>query len=233
MAAQACQKCRNRKSKCDEQWPKCGLCQRLNVDCEYQEPLPTKKDKTIVHILDTLTRLENKFDNMAITQGSSPDLNSSGARASVGGTSSVSLDKASRSETGQRNTEGSASSANVQKSYQHLTYVLQEGTPWFIKREMSKHPDPLPSDVGLQCFTMAIGYTKQGRASSVVFPTLGVQQIQELSDAYFNTFNVLYPVLNREAFMNATVARLLRDGYGDGDSGSVLALLVFVTGRDI
>ncbi|KAK5149741.1 hypothetical protein LTS14_010662 [Recurvomyces mirabilis] len=156
MAAQACQKCRNRKSKCDEQRPKCGLCQRLNVDCEYREPLPTKKDKTIVHILDTLTRLENKFDNMAITQGSSPDLNSSGACASVSGTSSVSLDKASRSETGQRNTEGSASSANVQKSYQHLTvphkimlwpgiyihllnsgisaasdlqYVLQEGTP--------------------------------------------------------------------------------------------------------
>ncbi|KAK5149740.1 hypothetical protein LTS14_010661 [Recurvomyces mirabilis] len=77
---------------------------------------------------------------------------------------------------------------------------------------------------------MAIGNTKQGRASSVVFPTLGVQQIQELSDAYFNTFNVLYPVLNREAFMNSTVARLLRDGYGDGDSGSVLALLVFALG---
>ncbi|KAK3669660.1 hypothetical protein LTR78_010477 [Recurvomyces mirabilis] len=41
-AVQACQTCRNRKSKCDEQRPKCGLCQRLNVDCEYREPLPTK-----------------------------------------------------------------------------------------------------------------------------------------------------------------------------------------------
>ncbi|KAK4561779.1 hypothetical protein LTR86_004458 [Recurvomyces mirabilis] len=257
IAAQACQTCRNRKSKCDEQRPKCGLCQRLNVDCEYREPLPTKKDKTMVHILDTLTRLENKFDNMAITQGSSPDMSSPGARASVSGTSSVSLVKASQSETAQRKPEGSAASGDMPKSYQHLTvphkimlwpsiyihllnsgisaasdlqYVLQEGTPWFIKREMSKHPDPLPFDVGLPCFTMATGNTEQGRASSVVFPTLGVQQIQELSDAYFNTFNVLYPVLNREAFMNGTMARLLRDGYGDGDSGSVLALLVFALG---
>ncbi|KAK3676216.1 hypothetical protein LTR78_003966 [Recurvomyces mirabilis] len=257
IAAQACQTCRNRKSKCDEQRPKCGLCQRLSVDCEYREPLPTKKDKTMVHILDTLTRLENKFDNMAITQGSSPDMSSPGAHASVSGTSSASLVKASQSETAQRKPEGSAASDNMPKPYQHLTvphkimlwpgiyihllnsgisaasdlqYVLQEGTPWFIKREMSKHPDPLPSDVGLPCFTMATGNTEQSRATNVVFPTLGVQQIQELSDAYFNTFNVLYPVLNRETFMNGTVAKLLRDGYGDGDSASVLALLVFALG---
>ncbi|KAK4551462.1 hypothetical protein LTR86_011154 [Recurvomyces mirabilis] len=256
-AAQACQTCRNRKSKCDEQRPKCGLCQRLNLDCEYREPLPTKKDKTMVHILGTLTRLENKFNNIAITQGSSPDMSSSGASASVSGTSSVSLVKASQSETAQRNTEGSAASANIQKPYQHLTvlhkimlwpgiyihllnsgvaaasdlqYVCQEGMPWFIKREMSKHPDPLPSDVGLPCFTMATGNPEQGRASNDVFSTLSVRQIQELSDAYFNTFNVLFPVLNRETFMNGTVARLLRDGYGDGDSGSVVALLVFALG---
>ncbi|KAK4551746.1 hypothetical protein LTR86_010939 [Recurvomyces mirabilis] len=77
---------------------------------------------------------------------------------------------------------------------------------------------------------MATGNPEQGRASNVVFLTLSVQQIQELSNAYFNTFNVLLPVLNRETFMNGTVARLLRDGYGDGDSGSVVALLVFALG---
>ena len=77
IAAQACQTCRNRKSKCDEQRPKCGLCRRLNVTCQYREPMPTKKDKTMVHILDALTRLETKFDNLAVGQSSvssTPDM---------------------------------------------------------------------------------------------------------------------------------------------------------------
>ena len=33
--------------------------------------MPTKKDKTMVHILDALMRLETKFDNLAIDQSNS------------------------------------------------------------------------------------------------------------------------------------------------------------------
>ena len=39
--------------------------------------MPTKKDKTMVHILDALTRLETKFDNLAVDQSSvssTPDM---------------------------------------------------------------------------------------------------------------------------------------------------------------
>lgn len=42
IAAQACETCRARKSKCDERRPKCGLCQRVGADCRYREPQPTK-----------------------------------------------------------------------------------------------------------------------------------------------------------------------------------------------
>jgi hypothetical protein len=42
IAAQACETCRSRKSKCDEKRPKCSLCTRLNVECRYREPQPTK-----------------------------------------------------------------------------------------------------------------------------------------------------------------------------------------------
>lgn len=207
----------------------------------------------MVHILDTLARLENKFDNLAITgPGSTPNVSSPGLPSSTSGL---------QSPPSQQQQSESASSRAIPQgpiSYQHLTvphkillwpgvyiylinsgvtaasdlqYVLQEGTPWFIKREMEKHPDPLPSDVGLPCFAINVGSIEQGRASNVAFPTLTIQQIQEYSDAYFNTFHVLYPLLNRESFMNNIVARLLREGYGDGDAGSVLALLVFALGQ--
>lgn len=42
LAAQACETCRSRKTRCDEQRPKCSLCTRLDVECVYREPLPTK-----------------------------------------------------------------------------------------------------------------------------------------------------------------------------------------------
>ncbi|KAK3672625.1 hypothetical protein LTR78_007437 [Recurvomyces mirabilis] len=257
MAAQACQICRNRKSKCDAIRPRCGLCQRLNVECEYREPLPTKKDKTMVHILHTLTRLENKFDNLAMIQSNSPDVSPPGARGPASGTTSeASLMKPTPSETPQQTTSRNHY-VHLQQPYQHLTaphmimlwpgiythlldsclsaaselqYVLQEGTSWLIKREMTKHPEPLPSAVGLRCFAVKVGPTDTGRASNVVFPMLTVQQIQEYSDAYFNTFNVLYPILNQENFMNSIMPRLLREGYGDGDPHSVLALMVFALG---
>jgi hypothetical protein len=112
-----------------------------------------------------------------------------------------------------------------------LQYVLQEGTPWFIRQEIAKHPNPLPYDVALPQYALNAGLREQGFSSKVAFPSLTIQLIQEQCEAYFNTFNVLFPLLNRDAFMNATVAPLLREGYADGDPNAVLALLVFALGQ--
>jgi hypothetical protein len=60
---------------------------------------------------------------------------------------------------------------------------------------------------------------------------LTVEQIREYANAYFETFEVLRPVLDRNAFMTGTVARVMREGYKDGDPGAVLALMVFALGK--
>ncbi|KAK5127930.1 hypothetical protein LTR85_005047 [Meristemomyces frigidus] len=218
-----------------------------------------RKDKTMVHILDALTRLENKFDNLSMTRGSSTsDVDSPAFGTSASNMSSVTSFVKNAGEKHAKDKPQEFSSGPRQR-YQHLTvphkimlwpsiyihlissdisaasdlqYILQEGTPWVIKRELSKHPEPLRSDIGLPCFSVTgPGGASNSRSSNVAFPTLTPAQIQEYSDAYFNTFNVLYPLLNRESFMNEVVARLLREGYGDGDIGSVLALLVFALGQ--
>lgn len=218
----------------------------------------------MVHILDTLTRLENKFDNLAVSGGSQAP---SDVHSPAFGTSSLSAGSSTASflrSTGASRNDSTGPQRprdlpmELQQNYQHLTvphkimlwpsiyihlinsgitaaadlqHVLQEGTPWFIKREIAKHPTSLPSEIGLPCFAVNAGAAEQGQSSNVAFPTLTIQQIQEHSDAYFNTFNVLYPLLNRESFMNDVVAKLLREGYGDGDVGSVLALFVFALGQ--
>ncbi|OQN95427.1 hypothetical protein B0A48_18484 [Cryoendolithus antarcticus] len=213
--------------------------------------MAARKDKTMVHILDTLTRLENKFDNMRIANAT----DSSSSSDFVTGT------RYSPSQSsGKRNERETASGHDiptaVRRSYQHLTvphkvilwpsiylylvnsgmqaatdlqHILQEGTSWLVKREMTKHPDPLAADCRLLSYR--IGAADEGYSTRTAFPSLTIQLIHEYTDAYFNTFNVLYPILNHDAFLDDTVSRLMRDGYADGDPGAVLALMVFALGQ--
>ncbi|KAK6438601.1 hypothetical protein LTR95_005190, partial [Oleoguttula sp. CCFEE 5521] len=214
--------------------------------------MAARKDKTMVHILDTLTRLENKFDNMSISNAA----NSSSGSDFLSGTHNSSSQSSGKRTNERKTASGHDLPTEMRQSYQHLTvphkvilwpsiylhlvnsgihaatdlqHILQEGTSWLIKQEMTKHPDPLPSDCGLPSYR--IGAADEGYSTRTAFPTLTVQLIHEYTDAYFNTFNVLYPILNQDAFLNDTVARLMRDGYADGDPGAVLALMVFALGQ--
>jgi hypothetical protein len=211
----------------------------------------------MVHILDTLTRLENKFDTLSLNSGLLPHENVTPVRQSTGHTPS-SLSPNTNTGVNREQEDGLQFPTELQKPYDHLTvphkvllwpsiyihiintgiksgsdlqYILQEGTAWFIQQEMGKHPDTLPCDVGLPSFALNNSLREQGYSSNVAFPTLTIQNIHEQCDAYFNTFNIIFPVLNREPFMNEIVAPLLRNGYGDGDPHSVLALLVFAIGQ--
>lgn len=55
--------------------------------------------------------------------------------------------------------------------------------------------------------------------------------MNEYSAAYFNTFNMLLPILNPDLFVDEVLAKLLREGYKDDDPEGVLALLVFALGQ--
>ncbi|KAH0563167.1 hypothetical protein GP486_002264 [Trichoglossum hirsutum] len=60
-AAQACDTCRQRKAKCDEGRPSCGFCKEAGLACVYREVPPPKQDRTLLQILDRLTRIEAKL----------------------------------------------------------------------------------------------------------------------------------------------------------------------------
>ncbi|KAK5162475.1 hypothetical protein LTR04_003649 [Oleoguttula sp. CCFEE 6159] len=257
IAAQACETCRPRKSKCDEQRPKCGLCRRLNVDCRYREPQPTKKDKTMVHILETLQRLENKFDRMSANTSSQSgqDLSSAISPSSQQSSLSTSLEREQRRGINRGGDETLPS--EMQKSYQHLTaahkillwpyiyihllnsgikaaddlqFVLQDGTPWFIQQELSKHPNVLPYDIKIPSFSLP-GPCDSTVSPRISFPSLSYEHMHRYTNHYFNAFNVLYPILDREQFLSETLPIVIKTGFGDGDYPSVIALLVFALGK--
>jgi hypothetical protein len=112
-----------------------------------------------------------------------------------------------------------------------LQSISKEGGVRFIDDDVLKYTIPLPCIVGLSGSIDDAGKTGHGYLCSVDFATLAPRQVQKYCDAYFNTFNLLYPLLDQEAFMNNAVAKSLREGHTDGDLDSILVLLVFALGQ--
>ena len=51
-----------------------------------------------------------------------------------------------------------------------------------------------------------------------------------LATAYFDTFNFIYPFMDRQIFTSDILVRVRTEGF-DGDTDSVIALLVFALGE--
>ena len=71
-----------------------------------------------------------------------------------------------------------------------------------------------------------------GDAGSMPLPTSALtwDSMQRLSKAYFDTFNFMFPILDRQLFISGVMASILNEGLGD-DITSTLAFLVFALGE--
>lgn len=65
-ASQACEKCRERKSKCDESRPTCQGCRDQNLECVYRDTAPSKAaDKNLPPILNEMhSDVMERFDRI-------------------------------------------------------------------------------------------------------------------------------------------------------------------------
>ncbi|TLD18344.1 hypothetical protein E2P81_ATG12139 [Venturia nashicola] len=62
-AQQACNNCRQRKQKCDEQKP-CAYCKAEGTECEYKEVPPPKTDRAMSELKETIGHLQRQTDRM-------------------------------------------------------------------------------------------------------------------------------------------------------------------------
>ncbi|QDS74774.1 hypothetical protein FKW77_001659 [Venturia effusa] len=259
IAAQACETCRSRKSKCDEKRPKCSLCKRLNVECRYREPQPTKKDKTMQLMMDQISRMENKINVIGLTvKPNSTVFDSAETYGSPGsGTSPLSplSPRSSRAEAFSSFRQDQSFPSEVSSGYRHLTaphkvllwprvyeflrksgaehqemlkLLDKEGTPWLLHLELEKHKEILPCDTYLAS-APALGL--MAPPLRVKFDVLNEELMLKCMDSYFNTYNVLYPLLVREDFDRNIFSDVVANGFGYGDANSVIALLVFSLGK--
>lgn len=215
----------------------------------------------MVHILETLQRLESKFDNLQVSNSSTPNSNPSyqaqtDAQVMIAGDALLGS-LMNQNISPESDTRGMPQKfpGELQQSYQHLTvahkillwpavylhvlnsgvgaasdlqYVLQDGTPWFIHLELAKHPDTLAWNTEMRTHPIAHPQTGEIRLG---FVHLSMETAQQLADAYFNTFNLLFPIIDRDSFMNDIIGPVMRHGFADGDPDACLALLVFALGQ--
>ncbi|KAK3681841.1 hypothetical protein LTR37_020845 [Vermiconidia calcicola] len=214
----------------------------------------------MVVILDTLQRLETKFDNMSLASPGPSTFNRSSYLGS--GTSSAQPTPPSSEPSSFRNLQAESVAPQQIKSYRErgcplltvphrvlvwprvyaeligtetqampdLQAIAEGGTAWLVKQDMSNRVPGLPFNVRLS--SSAHGFdSNHPTYSRVSFPSLTRERIKELASVYFRTINVLYPILDRGQFISDTVEPTLANGFGYGDASSVLLLLVLALGE--
>lgn len=103
---------------------------------------------------------------------------------------------------------------------------------WLIKQEIGRKGRALPFHEGpLQTLASSVTTGEAFFRSRVTFPSLTIEVVRRYTNAYFSTFNVLYPILNYSTFTTDTLEPVMSAGFGYGDSESVLTLLVLAAGE--
>jgi hypothetical protein len=113
---------------------------------------------------------------------------------------------------------------------QDLQSILHEGLCWFARKEAMKHKESLPVGLELPGASRNISSTALAFELSVV-PTSHFKKIKETSDAYFDTFNLVYPILDQDHFVNTILEVSLRKGCIDGGAHSAILLSVLALGE--
>ncbi|KAI1657172.1 hypothetical protein F4813DRAFT_94149 [Daldinia decipiens] len=264
IAAQACESCRQRKQRCSEERPKCATCQRMNLECKYREPQPTKKDKTLVEILERLKSLEGGLRNL---DGKVDSLNARGTLPlSIYGpiqNPPASLDPGHPSPWPPTNVHlqpaaiSPASSRDVQYvsathrmlSWPFVQQVLENKVPSLDLTSLEK--DGAAMLLGLQGRIASLPTNNygsphlgaEGTSLSLQVPSpsqveglqasglsINWETMQRLTKSYFDTFNLIYPIMDRQVFLSEVLPAMASHGF-DESSSSTLTCLVFALGE--
>lgn len=217
----------------------------------------TRKDKTLVEILDRLKSLEGKIDRIPTRPlpptGFGPYQPSPSSQPSfvTDEPSNYSSLRASQKSspaggTGRSQPYRHASAAHkmltwpavqqmllviMPNSSADLQHLESEGSAFIVR--LQRHMPSLPLDVHLRSHEfggMLTQATRTAGAERVTFPDLTYDIMIRLANSYFDSFNLLYPFMDRQTFLSDTITKVSSEGF-NGDNESAIALLVFALGE--
>ncbi|OAG35285.1 hypothetical protein AYO21_10556 [Fonsecaea monophora] len=243
IARQACEACRLKKTRCDEDMP-CSLCKSLGIECTYAERKPTKNEISMSMIFNTLRRMESKIDHMS---GPASAKSVHELEASRGGDSNLPHHESPYhmdsvvshqsfpsplSSTKQLprllNTQSAVLSFSARRTI-HWPGV-QALLPSSLTSEVRKLEGSYPTHLESARPSLEPVISAQGALSTLDWlASLSLSSVKDLSNAYFDTFNRVYPFIDRDFYFLSTLAVVVREGFGH-DIESCLVLNVMALG---
>jgi hypothetical protein len=214
----------------------------------------SRKDKTLVEILDRLESLEGKIDRIhgSVPAGFGPpqpaptSQPSFSADADEPGSSSSPQPAQQPSPSGRSQSYRHASASHKILTWPAIQQLLfqalpsnvgslkgleQEGSAFII--QIQEGTPKLAIDDSLQDRPFVAMQSQASRTSGskrTIFPRLTRDIMHQLATAYFDTFNLIYPFMDRQNFISETLTKAHTEGF-DSDPDSVIALLVFALGE--
>jgi hypothetical protein len=226
----------------------------------------TRKDKTLVEILDRLKILEGKVDRLPTSKSPAPSgfdpLQPSPASqpSFTEQEEPIAFSAKSFSSSHDRppQNQQSASGGRSNDPYRHssaahkiltwpavkqlllqsqptnigdLKTLEKEGSAFLVDVQRGMSSLSLEESLHMKPFVgMQSQATRNAGGSSVTFPDLTREVMNRLAQAYFDSFNFIYPFMDRQTFLSDTLTRVHGEGF-DGDVDSVIALLIFALGE--
>ena len=114
---------------------------------------------------------------------------------------------------------------------ENLKFLEQDGPAFIIQTHEGTPTFPLDESLQDKPFVgMQSQATRAAGGARVTFPRLTTERMHRLATAYFDTFNFMYPFMDRQDFIADTLTKVHTEGF-NGDTDSVISLLVFALGE--
>ncbi|KAK2013958.1 hypothetical protein LZ32DRAFT_637276 [Colletotrichum eremochloae] len=250
----ACEVCRRRKQKCDEEKPTCGYCSKAQLECDYGSPKPTKKDKTLVELLDLVTNINHHTSHI-------PEISAQLLRLRdniptlLPTETSAGSDVASSTATVQPSTQPSLSLTPRRQAARRYASNVDRILSWPAVRQTLETVRPkIPGiQVIFEETESSSVLFEQRRASSSLFrgglesmeaqdrialaiapddprplqmTSISPHILAERIRIYFNTFNRIHPVLDRQYFMEVVFPGVLHNRFCEDAASTLLCLVM-------
>ncbi len=112
-----------------------------------------------------------------------------------------------------------------------LRNIEVDGSAFLVQLHRGSQIISLDENLVHQPFVgMQMQATRESGGPRVTFRDLDYNTMHDLATSYFDTFNLIYPFMDRQNFISDTLAKVHSEGF-NGDADSVIALLVFALGE--
>ncbi|KAL4922096.1 hypothetical protein BDW62DRAFT_207865 [Aspergillus aurantiobrunneus] len=228
VARQACERCRVKKTRCDEQFP-CGLCRNLGTECVYSYRKQTRSEVSSNALLRMLGRLECKLDNISAktSAGYSPHAGNVPGTPWAADNPPPSYISPPAHEVVESAPSYPQSAVVPWSAHQVILWkpVLPR-LPDAVRLILNEHGIDYSTSLEMKRPRLPLGPRPGSKDDFDSLGSMSVSLVKELCDSYFATFHLAYPFMDRTFFVRHTLTSAIHGEFGyDIESCVVLVIM--------